>query len=225
MPIRLCCKARYIALLFLLFLFSDLGLFALTSEETCGSKDEIARKDISLRTTASGLLKVIQRHSGPEFMAFVDSNGIFVDGGHLSQREIQNEFRQKTGLYCLLFSTKCLTSAKFPRDVQFDPFDQPESYSDWIAHAGKSTLETSIFYGGEDKPCIATVFVHKDRASHIFPETIELGFVSRNGIWKFDLTPTAPKGIASLDLPNLLVRLAPDVSVEAREGYGLQPVH
>ena len=111
--------------------------------------------------------------------------------------EIRHEFRQKDGLYCLLFSTPCIASAKFPGSEYINKEKWKISYSEWLARNPSPKIEIEMFYGGEEERCHANVAIRARQKSPLMEETFELGFrLRRDEKWMLEATPAWPEGIA-----------------------------
>ena len=177
-------------------------LNGLTSDESCGTKVEQQKREAQLRTTVTEMLKVIRSKNSTAFLRYVDKDGVWLWGGNLAPSEIKREFRYKQGLYCLLFSTGCIATTKFPNEAHIDLDRWKISYADWLKQNSPTKTEIDMFYGGEDMPCVANVSIRRINKPRPAQETFELGFRYRNGAWLLRATPAYPEGIACLTLPH-----------------------
>jgi hypothetical protein len=164
--------------------------------DQCGTPGQRKVKEVALRSTVTEVLQAIRSKNAPAFLMHTDDRGVWFWGGLLSVNEIKREFREKEGLYCLLFSSPCLASTKFPSDVDADLSTWKMSYREWLERNSPTTVEIDMGYGGEEEPCSANVSVRAGQKSRSMPETFELGFDYRGDRWLFRCTPAYPKGIA-----------------------------
>jgi hypothetical protein len=180
-----------------LLLVSISPLHAVNPDQACGAGSQRQRKEAGLRATATEILRIIKSKDGSAFLRYVDKDGMAVWGGILPPREIKREFRQKEGLYCLIFSTECVASTKFPGGAYINTEKWKISYAEWLVENSPTKIEFEMFYGGEDSPCTANVAIQRIKKPHPAEDTFELGFNYRNGKWLLRSTPAWPEGIAN----------------------------
>jgi hypothetical protein len=179
-----------------LLLVSISPLRAVNPDEACGSGPQRQRKEAELRATVTQILRIIKSKDGSAFLRYVDKDGLGVWGGTLAPSEIKREFHHKQGLYCLLFSTECVASTKFPNGAYINIEKWKISYAEWLEENSPTKIEFEMFYGGEDSPCTANVAIRRIKTIRPAEETFELGFNYRNGKWLLRSTPAWPEGIA-----------------------------
>jgi hypothetical protein len=166
-------------------------------DDPCGTQAERQQKETSLRETVSVILHAIQSKNSPLVLKHVDKQGIATWGDELSVSEIKREFQQKSGFYCLLFSTACIASTEYAGRAYINTEKWKISYSEWLAKNISPKIEIEMFYGGEDQPCHANVAIRTREKSPTMEETFELGFAYRaNNSWMLVSTPAWPEGIA-----------------------------
>jgi hypothetical protein len=175
---------------------SPLALVTSAKSETdpCGNGAQRDQKEVELRATVADTLKEIQSGDASSFLSRVDDRGIWVSGDLITVAELKRQFRNKEELYCLLFSSSCLSSAKLPGDLQAQ---WKLSYAEWLTKNGSPKVEIDMGYGGDEEPCTANVSIRASDKPQSMPETFELGFDFRGGRWLFRRTPAYPPGIAS----------------------------
>jgi hypothetical protein len=162
----------------------------------CGTEAQEKQKEISLRATAMEVLRTIRLKDSEAFAGHIykDGMGIGGDVAFTPLSEIKAQFRRRQGIYCLLFSTPCLASAKFPNDPA-DGVDLSKwkiSYSEWLILNHPSKVEIEMIDTGGVEICGGDVYVRGRRKLKSAPDSLELGFTYMNGKWAVSHIPVFP---------------------------------
>jgi hypothetical protein len=177
---------------------SNLCLSAQNEDRACGTKAEQQQKEVQLRLTMAKMLRIIRAKDASAFLGFVDKGGFAVWGGILSPSDIKREFLNKQGLYCLLISTECIASTRFPNGAYINLDKWQISYREWLEQNSSTKIEIEMFFGGEDAHCTANLSIRRIKKLRPAEETFELGFNYRSGKWVLRSTPAYPEGTACL---------------------------
>ncbi len=161
---------------------------------TCGTAAQEKQKKISLRAAATQVLTAIRLKSTGAFLDHVAGFGMGI-GGDVAPTpldEIKRQIRQRRGIYCLLFSSSCLASAKLPADPDVDWSKWKISYSEWLQLNRPPKIEIEMIDTGGVDYCGGDVTVRGSQRLESAPDTLGLGFVFEKGKWVLTHTPNFP---------------------------------
>jgi hypothetical protein len=153
----------------------------------CGGPKGEQRLKSELTATAKSVMKLVSSGEHGKFLQFASRRGIGfgADVPLTSRRVLAEQFRAKSGYYCLLFSSRCLSEARkaWPQETQLSQFRV--SYRDWLSSAGSLRFESELL--DESEICGGLVIIRS--SSETTPTKLELEFIREDGKWKLVNTP------------------------------------
>ena len=105
-------------------------------------------------------------------------------------KEIDQEMSRKEGIYCLLFSTRCIGNIRYPRSFVSDQvlFKWKISYSEWLSRNKPFKIDVNLLDDGGAR-CRGLVVVNARTRPASAPDHLELEFIYDKGRWSLINTP------------------------------------
>ncbi len=157
-----------------------------------GSKEQDAKK-VLLIQTANRLLRVIKKKDIVGFVGLLSRRGagFGVDQPFQSVGQIKNQLEKREGVYCLLFSTQCISTSNYALLFSTDPVlsKWKISYSEWLNTSQWLAIEGELLDAPNGDFCGGLVTAHRREGSKNAPDVIELEFIFENGRWRLANTP------------------------------------
>jgi hypothetical protein len=152
----------------------------------CGDTQVQAARQKSLRRIAAGVLKAIADGDVQAFIGFVSQRGMAfgVDKPPVPKEELVRELGSHSGVYCLLFSTACMSTDPGRGVWESDPFLSRfhRSYREWLSTHRSYTMNVELLT--DSALCGGLVMLNPRSAVRI-----ELQFVYEGATWKLVNTP------------------------------------
>lgn len=161
----------------------------------CGQGNLLNSRKLTLGRTTNSVLKAIEKRDIAVLKRYFDPRGVGfgVDQAPLTINEIEQEFSMRRGVYCLLFSTPCISStvssASFRTDSVLSKWTI--SYSEWLNQNEPYSAEVELSESDGSEMCGGLVTVRGRIEMKTAPKVLELQFVYANGKWLLSNTPYA----------------------------------
>lgn len=171
----------------------SLAAFSCTSNPrtqgvTPAEKDHVLLQQ--LEVTGKKLIQVIKESNAEEFVKLCDLEGLELEAdGNITFKAIREQMRRKTGLYCLLFDTKCLRREEESARQKAGATPAAstwKSFSDIFASVPNLTIDAGLSYElKEGRLGGIEVKWDGDPSGLTYGNEFPVfGFIYRNGVWR-----------------------------------------